>query len=99
MTSRVERQPAIVHVAATYPPDVCGIGDYTHLLVRHLADAGTPAEVWTHNGATRPDAAVRSVAARWDAAGVRSLLRAVRARRPHLIHFSSRHPFGGRTRA
>jgi len=68
MTSSAERQPTIVHVAATYPPDVCGIGDYTHLLVRHLAaEAGAPAEVWTHDAA-RPDPVVRAVAARWDAA-------------------------------
>ena len=77
---------SVVHVAATYPPDVCGIGDYTHLLTRALADAGVPAEVWTRTGA-RADEGVRVVAERWDAAGVRSLLREVRARRPRLIHF------------
>ncbi len=76
----------VVHVAATYPPDVCGIGDYTHLLTRHLAEAGARAEVWTRTGA-RPDDGVCAVADRWDAAGVRSLLKEVRARRPRLVHF------------
>lgn len=86
-----------VQVSGSFPPKVCGIGDYTSLLARGLRAAGADVEVWTRATAPLGDGG-RGVVSGWDGDNVRALARALRDERPHVVHLQwepgvfDRHP-------
>ncbi len=79
-------EQSAVLVTSSYPPAVCGVGDYTACLAHHLR-IGDDAllTVWTRaRDGLSPDA--RAVADTFDAAGVRRLMETVRREHPALVH-------------
>lgn len=79
--------PRVLLITGEYPPTVGGVGDYTAALATHLRAAGARPVVLTGRGAaiTREDW-VRRVVPGWGLAGWRTILRAIRAERPDIIH-------------
>ncbi len=87
---------SVLFLAGEYPPRPGGVGDYTALLAAHLADQGVrvavlastvPASVTQHAArSTRPSVTVWRAVARWDWRCARTVLDAVRAARPDVVH-------------
>ncbi|MBC8102953.1 MAG: glycosyltransferase family 4 protein [Cytophagales bacterium] len=76
----------VVLLTGSFPPRLCGVGDYTFHLARHLTAQGVPVAVWTRRGETEPRPGVFPVIAGWDGAGVRDLVRRLRVARPAVVH-------------
>jgi glycosyltransferase involved in cell wall biosynthesis len=76
----------IAFIAGSFPPRVCGVGDYTALLAAELASLGAPVSVWTRVGETPARAGVHPVITGWDRAGVRDLVRKLRDADPLAVH-------------
>lgn len=62
----------VAMVTGSYPPDACGVGDYTAQLVRCLRDTGLEVEVFS--------------SFRWGVTGFARLASAIRQFRPDVIH-------------
>jgi glycosyltransferase involved in cell wall biosynthesis len=62
----------IVVVTGSYPPDVCGVGDYTSRLVTSLEQLGTDVQVLTGQ--------------RWSLFGVSAVLTMIASYRPEIVH-------------
>jgi len=62
----------VLFVAGSYPPDACGVGDYTSCLVRALRQTGIDVDVLTGQD--------------WSAAKALHLVRSVRSYRADVIH-------------
>lgn len=79
----------ILLITGSYPPDGCGVGDYTAGLARALSRRHSlQVNVLTHGaGSTDPgDAFVRRTVARWDWRSISVLFKELARVRPHLIH-------------
>lgn len=80
----------VLMVTGSYPPQRCGVGDYTAALVRSLRAAGATAGVLTGRGPAGPDAAedpdvLRDVPS-WRRRSLPAALRVVRRWRPDVVH-------------
>jgi len=64
--------PKIILVTGSFPPDVCGIGDYTHSLALALERAGMKAEVLCHRS--------------WNVSGTIQAIRRLLAEKHSLVH-------------
>lgn len=76
-------------ICGTYPPDRCGVADYTRRLARELREQGADVEVITTVGrdsAADPDVPAHALAEGWRASGARRLARKLRERRADLVH-------------
>jgi glycosyltransferase involved in cell wall biosynthesis len=76
----------VLVLAGSFPPRVCGVGDYTERLAHHLALQGAPVAVWTREGETEPAPGVYPILSGWDRAGILDLVRQIRAARPSVVH-------------
>jgi glycosyltransferase involved in cell wall biosynthesis len=86
----------VLFLAGEYPPRPGGVGDYTALLADHLAQQGARVAVLASVAAssttehsalsTQHSVMVRRVVARWDWRCARTVLDAVRAARPDIVH-------------
>ena len=76
----------VLMLAGSFPPRVCGVGDYTSRLATHLARQGAPVAVWTRDGETAPSPGVYPVISEWNREGVRDLVRRIKAARPAVVH-------------
>ena len=86
-------------VTGVFPPQRCGIGDYTERLGCHIADLGADVHVVTsrhQSGNEHPVLKLHRIVRRWNAAGAGRLLAAVRAIDPHIVHLQF--PSAGFTR-
>ncbi len=83
-----ERCLRVIQVVGSFPPEPCGIGDYTARLTAALAQQGVEAVVLTrHSAGDRPSRVTTIDGLRkWSLSGVAGLLRVVRGLRPDLIH-------------
>jgi glycosyltransferase involved in cell wall biosynthesis len=74
-------------VTGSYPPQPCGIGDYTARLVRELLASGTEVEVITTRAeAGRTDPVVRSEVENWKASTWKSAVAWMREQGYDLVH-------------
>lgn len=86
-----------VQISGSFPPTTCGIGDYTSHLVRGMRAAHADVEVWTRAASPLGDNG-RGLVSEWDAKGVDTLGRALRAEKPGVAHLQyepgvyDRHP-------
>lgn len=76
----------VLMLAGSFPPRVCGVGDYTRNLVGHLALQGAPVAVWTLADEITSGPGVYPVITGWDRAGVRNLVRRIREAHPAVVH-------------
>ena len=76
----------VLMLTGSFPPRVCGVGDYTACLAAHLAQRGAPVAVWTRAGETAPAPGVHPVISGWSREGVRDLVRRIRVARPAVVH-------------
>jgi hypothetical protein len=86
MTSEKALRVAIL--TGSYPPEPCGVGDYAHHLVQHLADRdGLAIEAWVGTAwPGAPDPGVRRVLDPSWRRTFGNLRSALRAFRPHVLH-------------
>jgi glycosyltransferase involved in cell wall biosynthesis len=73
-------------LAGSFPPRCCGVADYTRCLALNLVLQGAPVSVWTHERETADEPGVYPIITSWDYAGVRDLVRQIRAARPAIVH-------------
>ena len=76
-------------VCGSYPPDVCGVADYTRLLVRSLRDRGADACIVTTTGRDTgcdPQVPAEGLAPDWSVRGAVQLARKLRERGPDVVH-------------
>jgi glycosyltransferase involved in cell wall biosynthesis len=76
-------------VTGVFPPQRCGIGDYTEHLASSLAKLGADVHIMTsHHRSSdyHPTLKLHRIVHKWNAVGTGRLLRAVRAVRPHVVH-------------
>ena len=74
-------------ICASYPPRICGVGDYTSQLAENLRWQGVKTTVWTGVNEAEPEPGiVAPLAEGWDVAGVRRLVGDLKRARPALVH-------------
>lgn len=76
-------------VCGSYPPDVCGVADYTRLLAGKLLDRGVDVRIVTTQGrdaAADPDVPAAPIAPDWTIGGARVLARQLRERGAEIVH-------------
>jgi D-glycero-beta-D-manno-heptose 1-phosphate adenylyltransferase len=78
----------ILMVVPTFPPDQCGVGDYTYQLALHLQLAGHRVVVVTtkRDAPPKPPFELRGVIANWHFPDMRTILDVAREVRPHVMH-------------
>lgn len=76
-------------VSGAFPPDRCGIGDYTDCLARNLAQLGVEVHIITSScSQSQPpaDLQVHRVVSRWNAVGISGLLAALHRINARIVH-------------
>ncbi len=79
-------------ITGRYPPAVCGIGDYSHRLVKELASHSFECAVFTSaDGSSAKTLSSKTPgvlreASRWDASDCRTIVQRVEILRPSLVH-------------
>ena len=76
-------------VTGAFPPQRCGIGDYTECLGRHLAGMGVEAHVVTsihRSGGRHAALKLHRIIRRWNFVGAIRLLSALRKIKPDVVH-------------
>jgi glycosyltransferase involved in cell wall biosynthesis len=76
-------------VCGSYPPDVCGVADYTRLLARRLRDRGADARIVTTVGrdiACDAHVPAEALALNWSVRGAMQLARRLRERASDVVH-------------
>lgn len=74
-------------VCGSYPPDVCGVADYSRLLASSLRDRGVDVSIITSAGRTADsDLPVLPEVHSWGRSGVADLAGLLETRRPDLVH-------------
>lgn len=82
-----DRRLRVAFISASYPPRVCGIGDYTALLASALREQSADAEVWTGWAETEAvPGIVQPVVPGWDLAGIWMLAAELVRARPDIVH-------------
>ena len=91
--ARARREPhpdglTILMVVPTFPPDQCGVGDYTYQLALHLQAAGNRVVLVTtrREMPTPPPFELRPVIANWHFPDMQTILDVAREVRPHVVH-------------
>lgn len=81
----------VLFVSGSYPPEFCGVGDYTQKLARSLARVpGAAVAVMTTRHAERPTDSLVTIFApfdSWKSSGLREVFRILRTWRPDVVHF------------
>jgi len=76
-------------ITGAFPPERCGIGDYTERLGSHLASLGIEVHVVTsahRSGDQHPTLKLHRFMRHWNSVGFNTLLRTMRRIRPDVIH-------------
>ncbi len=81
----------VLFVTGSFPPEVCGIGDYTSLLAGALARTGAGVSVLTSSylgiKKSKANPAVYPEVKSWKAGNVFSILKRIRELKPDIAHF------------
>jgi len=76
-------------ISGAFPPEHCGVGDYTDCLARHLAQSGVEVHVITsscYQSEPPPGFQVHRAVRRWNSLGIRELLGALHSIDADVVH-------------
>lgn len=84
---------SILMLSPAYPPVQCGIGDYLHLLCRHLHAAGEEIEVLTSEEGRKEPGVHTTLPVNWTLANIGHVLKEIERLQPEIVHMQ--YPLAG----